>query len=254
VSANVASLPGGLGRITLTLAEKIEQEHPGRILTNAFACKVRHDPDGTVLATYWHDGKLTTVRAKVAIINAEAGIAKKILEDIPPDLKEAMDRMRHISYPISHFCFREPIYQGGYRLGVMNCPKVRAVTAQDWFSRKKGPGRPNILSCFRMFRLDESDVPTDKNAMTQAIAETLSELDLHFPGTTEKVAAIQVWLRTRNFSVPYPGYITEVFPRLGKPYGNILFANAEYLYPTTHFPKAVVAGSRAAETAEKLLG
>ena len=254
VSAKVASLPGGLGRINLSLAEKIEKAAPGRILTNAFAYKVKHDSEGRVLVTYWHDGKVTTVRAKAVIMNAEGCVARDILEDIPADLKEAMDGMRHFSYPVSHFCFREPIYQGGYRLGVMNCPQVRALTAQDWFSRGKGPERPNILSCFRMLKLSEVDVPLDKDAMTQAVAESLGQLDLHFPGTTEKLEAIQVWLRTRNFCVPYPGYVTEVFPKLGKPYGSIFFANAEYLNPITHFAEAVVAGTDAAKNAEKLLG
>jgi len=253
VSAKVASFPGGLGRINLTLAEKIETTKPGRILTNAFAYSVRHDSDGRVLATYWHDGKIHTVRAKAAIINAEGGVAREILKDMPSELKKAMDGMRHISYPVSHFCFREPIYQGGYRVGVMNCPTIRAVTAQDWFSRSKGPERPNILSVFRMLRLDEADIPKEKDAMAEAVAETLGQLDLHFPGTMEKLEAIQVWLRTRNFCVPYPGYITEVFPKLGKPYGNIFFANAEYLYPISHFPEAVVAGATAAENVERLL-
>jgi hypothetical protein len=64
---------------------------------------------------------------------------------------------------------------------------------------------------------------------------------------------MHVFLRTRNYCVPYPGYITEVFPRLGKPYGNIFFANAEYLNPVTHFPEAVTAGNRAAESVQKLL-
>ncbi len=253
VSAKVASLPGGLGRINLDLAERIEKANPGCILTSAFAYNVRHDSDGSVLVTYWHKGKSATVRAKAAIINAEAGVAREILKDIPPDLKEAMEGMRHFSYPVQHFCFREPVYQGGYRVGVMNCPTIRAMTAQDWFSRSKGPERPNILSCFRMLRLDESNIPKDKGAMTQAVAETLSQLDLHFPGTTEKLEAIQVWLRTRNFCVPYPGYVTEVFPKLGKPYGKIFFANAEYLHPITHFPEAVVAGTTAAESVGKLL-
>jgi hypothetical protein len=53
--------------------------------------------------------------------------------------------------------------------------------------------------------------------------------------------------------VPYPGYISDVLPKLGKPYGSIFFANAEYLEPVTRFPEAVTAGNRAAAEARKLL-
>ncbi len=44
--------------------------------------------------------------------------------------------------------------------------------------------------------------------------QVLSELDLRFPGTIEKVEAVHVFLRNRNYCTPYPGYITEVFPKL----------------------------------------
>ncbi len=64
---------------------------------------------------------------------------------------------------------------------------------------------------------------------------------------------MHVFLRNRNYCTPYPGYITEVFPKLGKPYGSIFFANAEYLNPVTHFPEAVEAGTQAARQVRKLL-
>ncbi len=251
--AGIASLPGGLGLITRTLAEKVETAKPGRVLPGAFVYKIRHEADGRVLATYWREGKVRTVRAKAAIINAEANIAKEILEDIPPALKEAMGQMRRFSYPTFHFCSRKPIYQRGYRVGVMNCT-VQAVTVQDWFSRDKGAGRPNILSCFNKMSLDDVDLPQDREAMVNMACRVLGELDVRFPGAIEKVEAAHVFLRMRNYCVPYPGYITEVFPKLGQPYGNILFANAEYLDPVTSFPEAVIAGTTAAEEAKKRLG
>jgi hypothetical protein len=248
------SMPGGLGRINRELSRKIEAGAPGRMLTGAFVYRVRHDAEGRVLVSYWHRGRFATVRAKAAIINAEADIAVKILEDLPPDLADAMGRVRSISYPVFHYCFREPVYQRGYMLGVMNCPEIRAITAQDWWSRDRGPERPNILSCFRFLRLPDADLPGDKDSLVRMVAETLGELDLRFPGAREKLEAVQVFVRTRNFSLCYPGYITEVFPRLGKHYGNILFANAAYLKPVTYFPEAVIAGNRAAESASKRIG
>ena len=250
--AGIASLPGGLGLIIHRLAQKIEAAGPGRMLTNAFAYRVRHDSEGRVLVSYWHDGRVTTVRARAAIINAEANIATRILEDIPAESKNAMEAMRRFSYPTFHFCSREPIYQRGYRVGVMNST-VQAVTVPDWFSRDQGPQRPNILSCFNKMSLEDVEVVQDREAMLKMSCGVLSELDLRFPGALEKVEAVQVFLRTRNYCVPYPGYITEVLPKLGKPYGRIFFANAEYLSPVTHLPEAIVAGTRAAREARKLL-
>lgn len=250
--AGVCSFPGGLGLINLTLAQKIEEAGPGRMLTGAFVYKVRHDADGRVRATYWHNGTVTTVRARAAIINAEANIAREILEDIPLSLKEAMGRMHRFSYPTFHFCSRTPIYRRGYRVGVMNCT-IQAVTVQDWFSREKAPERPNILSCFNKMSRADVDLPQDEDAMVRMTGRILSELDLRLPGTIEKVEAVHVFLRTRNYCIPYPGYITEVFPKLGKPFGSIFFANAEYLNPVTHFPEAVTAGANAAEHVKKLL-
>ncbi len=249
----IASFPGGLGLINRTLAQKIEEAGPGRMLTNAFVYKVRHDPDGRVLATYWHNGQVSTVRARAAIVNAESSIAKEILEDIPAELKEAMGGMRRFSYPTFHFCSYKPIYQGGYRVGVMNST-VQAVTVPDWFCRDRGPDRPNILSCFNKMSLEDVELVHDKGKMIEMSCEVLSELDLRFPGAIEKVEAVHVFLRTRNYCIPYPGYITDVFPRLGKPYGRVFFANAEYLNPVTHFPEAVTAGTQAADNVKKLLG
>jgi oxygen-dependent protoporphyrinogen oxidase len=248
----IASLPGGLGLINHTLARRIESAGAGRMLTGAFAYRARHDSEGRVLVTYWHEGKASTVRARTAIINAEANIAIKILEDLPPRQKSAMGAMRRFSYPTFHLCSRRPIYRGGYRLGVMNST-IQAITVPDWFARQRGPDRPNILSCFNKMSLEDVEAVQDREKMTEMSCRVLSELDLRFPGAIEKVEAIHVVLRTRNYCVPYPGYLTEVFPRLGEPYGSIFFANSEYLHPVTHFPEAVDAGTRAAEQVRRLL-
>jgi protoporphyrinogen oxidase len=251
-SAGIASLPGGLGLINHTLAQKIEAADPGRMLTNAFAYRVRHDSEGRVLVSYWHGRRVATVRARAAIINAEANIATRILEDIPAELKNAMQAMRRFSYPTFHFCSREPIYQRGYRVGVMDST-IQAVTVPDWFSRDRGPVRPNILSCFNKMSLEDVEMVRSREEMVKMSCQVLGELDLRFPGTIEKVVAVQVFLRNRNYCTPYPGYITEVFPKLGKPYGSVFFANAEYLNPVTHFPEAVEAGTQAAQQVRKLL-
>jgi oxygen-dependent protoporphyrinogen oxidase len=251
-SAGIASLPGGLGLINHTLAQKIEAGHPSRMLTNAFAYRVRHDSEGRALVSYWHDGRATTVRARAAIINAEANIATRILEDIPAELKTAMEGMRRFSYPTFHFCSREPIYQRGYRVGVMDST-IQAVTVPDWFSRDRGPGRPNILSCFNKMSLEDVEMVRNREEMLKMSCQVLSELDLRFPGALEKIEAVHVFLRNKNYCTPYPGYITEIFPKLGKPYGSVFFANAEYLNPVTHFPEAVEAGTQAAQQARKLL-
>ena len=160
--------------------------------------------------------------------------------------------MRRFSYPTFHFCSRKPIYQGGYRVGVMNST-IQAVTAPDWFSRDRGADRPNILSCFNKMSLADAELVQNREEMVEMTCRVLSELDLRLPGTIEKVEAVHVLLRTRNYCIPYPGYITEVFPKLGKPYGSIFFANAEYLNPVTHFPEAVEAGTQAAHQVRKLL-
>ncbi len=247
------SLPGGLGLINRTLARKIESARPGRVLTGAFVFRVRHDDEGRVLATYWRDGRVSTVRAKAAIVNAEANIALEIIEDIPADLKDAMGGMRRISYPTFSFCFREPVYRDGYRLGVMDCRDMQAITAQDWFSQEKGKERPNILTCFNKLTFENADMVKDRSGMVRMTARILGEIDLRFPGAIEKLEAVHVFLRTRNYAVPGPGYITGVFPKLGKNFGRIFFANAEYLDPITLFPEAVTAGSRAAEGVRKVL-
>jgi hypothetical protein len=163
-----------------------------------------------------------------------------------------MEAMRRFSYPTFHFCSREPIYQRGYRVGVMDST-IQAVTVPDWFSRDRGPGRPNILSCFNKMSLEDVEMVRSREEMVKMSCQVLNELDLRFPGTIEKIEAIHVFLRNRNYCTPYPGYITEVFPKLGKPYGRIFFANAEYLNPVTHFPEAVEAGTQAARQVRKLL-
>jgi hypothetical protein len=101
--------------------------------------------------------------------------------------------------------------------------------------------------------LEDVELVQDREVMLKMSCRVLSELDLRFPGTLEKVEAVQVFLRTRNYCVPYPGYITEVLPKLGRPYGHIFFANAEYLSPVTHLPEAIVAGTQAAEQVRKRL-
>lgn len=248
----ICSFPGGLGLINRTLAEKVNEDGAGRMLTGAFAYKVRHDAAGRVLASYWHDGKASTVRAKAAIVNAESNIAKEIIEDIPVEQKDAMGRMHRFSYPTFHYCSRKPVYRRGYRVGVMNCT-VQAVTAPDWFSRARGNERPNILSCFNKMSLEHVDAVKSKEEMVKMAADVLSELDMRFTGLAEKIEAIHVFIRSRNYCVPYPGYITRVFPKLGRPFRNIYFANAEYVNPVTHFPDAVTVANHAAEAVRRLL-
>jgi hypothetical protein len=249
----VASLPGGLGRINFELARKIEADAPNRLLTGAFVFRVKHDENGRVLATYWHRGRVSTVRAKAAIINADVHIAKEILTDLPGDIADVMNSKRNISYPVFHYCFRAPIYQGGYLVGVMDCQPIQAITAPDWFSRDKGKDRANILSCFRILRASETDLLYDRNSTIRMVAETLSELDLRFSGAIEKLEAVHVFLRTRNFYTPQLGLATEMLPKLGKPYGSIFFANAEYRQPESLFPEAVFAANEAVEGVKKTL-
>ncbi|RJP16145.1 MAG: FAD-binding protein [Candidatus Abyssobacteria bacterium SURF_5] len=248
----ICSFPGGLALINKTLQDKVEEAGPGRMLTGAFVYSVRHDANGRVLATYWRDGKIFTVRARAAIVNAESNIAMKILHDIPEDLKVAMGRMRRFSYPTFHFCSHQPIYRRGYRVGVMGCT-IQAVTVPDWFCRHLGAGRPNILSCFNKMSLKDVDTVKNKEHMVRMTARVLTELDMRFTDMAAKVEAIHVFLRTRNYCIPYPGYITSVFPTLGRPFGNVFFANAEYLNPVSHFPDAVTAGNQAAAAVRKLL-
>jgi monoamine oxidase len=101
--------------------------------------------------------------------------------------------------------------------------------------------------------LEDVEMVGDREEMVRMSCRVLSELDLRFPGALEKIEAVHVFLRNRNYCTPYPGYISEVFPKLGKPYGRIFFANAEYLNPVTHFPEAVEAGTRAARQVRALL-
>jgi glycine/D-amino acid oxidase-like deaminating enzyme len=251
-SEGICSFPGGLGLITRTLAQKINEKAAGRLLTGAFVYKVRRDDDGRVLATYWQDGNVTTVRARAAVVSAEANIAKQIIEDIPNPTKDAMNAIRRFSYPTFTFCSREPIYRTGYRVGVMHCA-MQAVTVPDWFSRDKGPNRPNIFTCFNKMAPEHVDLVQDRDAMLRMAARMLGELDLHFPGAIEKVKAIHAFCRTMNYCVPYPGYMTDVLPNLGKPFDNIFFANAEYVGPVTRFPEAVISADKAAEQVKHVL-
>ncbi len=248
----VCSFPGGLGRINRKLAEKVKESGSGRMLTGAFVYKLRHDAAGKVLATYWCDGRIATVRASAAIVNAESNIAKEIIQDLPAEHRNPLEQMRRFSYPTFHFCSHQPIYRRGYRVGVMNCT-IQAVTVPDWFCGDRGKDRPNILSCFNKMSLEEVDVVKNREQMVKMAAGVLSELDARFTGMAEKVEAIHILVRARNYCVPYPGYITNVFPKLGKPFRNIYFANAEYLNPVTHFPEAITAGNRAAEAVRRLL-
>jgi oxygen-dependent protoporphyrinogen oxidase len=248
----ICSFPGGLGLINKKLAERVEESGGDRMLRGAFVYKIRHDGAGRVLVSYWHNGKVSTVRAKAAIVNAESNIAKEIIEDMPAEQRDAMGAMRRFSYPTFHFCSRQPIYQRGYRLGVMNCT-IQAVTVPDWFCRGRGAGRPNILSCFNKMSVQDVELVKNRDEMIKMAARVLSELDLRFPGARDKVEAVHIFLRTRNYCIPYPGYISRVFPKLGKPFGSIFLANAEYVNPVTHFPDAVTAGNRAADAARKLL-
>lgn len=248
------SLPGGLGLINRALAQKIEAAGPGRVKTGAFVYKVRHESEGRVLVTYWRGGRAFTVRAKAAIVNAEASVARQIIDDLPDEMKTAMGEMRRISYPTFHFCFSRPIYKESYRIGVMNCRDMQAMTAPDRFSGERGPEKPNILTCFNKLTYEEAEVVQDRAKVIELTSRVFGELDLRFPGALLNIEAIHVFLRTGNYSVPQPGYITRVFPKLGKDFGRILFANAEYLDPITLFPEAVTAGRRAAGEARKLLG
>ncbi len=106
-------LPGGLGCITHKLVEVLRPKYKDRMLDNTAVVAVAQEED-SVRVTYFRDGKITTVAAKLVLMCAPMLIASRIVMGLPAEQKAAMRRYRYAPYPVVNLIFDKPVYNRGY--------------------------------------------------------------------------------------------------------------------------------------------
>ena len=106
-------LPGGLGCITHKLVEVLQPKYKERMLAGVAAIAVVQDKED-VRVTYLHQGKLTTVAAKAALLCTPKHITSRIVMGLPYEQKAAMRRYRYAPYPVVNVIFDKPVYNRGY--------------------------------------------------------------------------------------------------------------------------------------------
>ncbi|MBI4387240.1 MAG: FAD-dependent oxidoreductase, partial [Elusimicrobia bacterium] len=87
----------------------------------------------------------------------------------------------------------------------------------------------------------------------EALGEKIvADLEKLFPGSRSKVHGMRILRWGHAMPINFPGYLTQVRPRVAKPLGRIFFAGVDTDMPSIE--GAIVSGARAADEAVRFLG
>ena len=249
------TFPGGFGRASEALRQKIEAAGAQRILTEATTLRVANQRSGKVEVSYFYKGEIITVTSDAVIVAAPKFIARHLIKDLPDDQARAMGQMRYAPYLVVNVCTSEVIYNRSYDTDIPAPSLIVDFNVADWVIYRDGgdPKRKHVLTCY-------VPLPEAKRALIQSDdyvreigQKVVDQLDEWFPGARRKTLEIRIYRRGHPMHVSAPGVLTKLAPLLARPCGRILFANTDSLGGVSDFESAAIAAKKAAKAAEALI-
>ena len=246
-------LPGGLGCISKKLVEVMQPKYGERMLGGATVVAVVPDSN-EVRVTYYHQEKLTTVSAKIAIICAPKFIISRIVTGLPSDQKQAMRRMRYAPVPMINMIFDKPVYRKGYDNW---CPgnSFTDFIVADWTIRNQPGYRPKyeILTFYTTLRESEREMLLEDEYCKEFAGKCLRQFQQLLPEFRVDPIEIQVYRRGHAMMMAVPGQYTKNRMIASRPTGRIFFGNSDSGGPESLTTEAVRISRAAAEWAELTL-
>ena len=246
-------LPGGLGCISKKLVEVMQPKFAERMLGGATV--VAAIPDANeVRVTYFHQGKLTTISARVAVICAPKFIASRIVAGLPSDQKQAMRRMRYAPVPMVNMIFDRPIYRKGYDNW---CPgnSFTDFIVADWTIRNQPGYHPKyeILTFYTTLRESDREMLLEDEDCKEFAGKCLQQFQKLLPEFHVDPIEIQVYRRGHAMMMAVPGQYTKNRMVASRPMDRIFFGNSDSGGPESLTTEAVRISRAAAEWAELTL-
>jgi hypothetical protein len=246
-------LPGGLGCITHKLVEVLQPKYKERMLGNVTVVAVVQDKDG-VRVTYIHEGKLTTVAAKIALICTPKHITSRIVLGLPYEQKAAMRRFRYAPYPVVNVMFDKPVYNRGYDNW---CPgnSFTDFIVADWTVRNT-PGykqKFNILSFYTPLRENQRSILLSEDDCKSLAGRVLADFQKLMPELNVNPVEVRIYRRGHPMFMATPGHYTKDRVAASHPMDRIYFGNADSGGPESLTSESVRLSKAGAEWAELLL-
>jgi monoamine oxidase len=220
-------LPGGLGCITHKLVEVLQPKYKERMLGDVTVVAVIQDKD-SVRVTYIHEGKLTSVAAKIVLMCTPKHITSRIVLPLPYEQKAAMRRFRYAPYPVVNVIFDKPVYNRGYDNW---CPgnSFTDFIVADWTVRNN-PGykqRFNILSFYTPLRENQRATLLSEDDCKSLAARVLADFQKLMPGFNANPAEVRIYRRGHPMFMGTPGHYTKDRIAASYPMDRIFFGNAD---------------------------
>jgi spermidine dehydrogenase len=246
-------LPGGLGCITHKLVEVLQPKYKDRMLGDATVVAVVQDKNA-VRVTYFHEGRLTTVAAKAALMCTPKHITSRMVLNLPADQKTAMRRIRFAPYPVVNLIFDRPVYNRGYDSW---CPgnSFTDFIVADWTVRDQ-PGyqqKNNILSFYTPLRENRRSTLLDEADCKNLAARVLADFQRLMPEYNVDPIEVRIYRRGHPMYMATPGQYTKNRLAAAHPMERIFFGNADSGGPESLTSEAVRLSKVGAEWSDLVL-
>jgi protoporphyrinogen oxidase len=247
--------PGGLGALTKTLAEILQQKkYKDRMLTEATIVAVVPGKE-EVQVTYMRNGELKTVSAKAVVMATPKFITRRIIEGVPEKQSDAMKQIRYIPYPVVNLVFDKPVFNGGYDTW---CPGGNSFTdfiVADWVVRNQ-PGyrqKFNIITCYTPMKEDDRGYLLTEPGCRKIAANVLADFQKLLPETNVDPIEVHIYRRGHPMYMSTPKLYTEIQPLTREPMDRIFFANTDSEGPVSTTNEGILAAQRAVKQVEARL-
>lgn len=241
------SWPGGLG----ALSEALHEELGARVSTGALVVSARQDGDG-VLVGFVKDGKHHEVRADAVVFATHMMITKRIAQDLSPEKRRVMDKIRYSAYVTVALSFSEKVWSESYSLwsadSVFTDLTFASQNNSDFPGTETMPGQIAVaylpLGAQGRKRLESS-------SDAAILAGVKRDLEKLLPGSTAKLKEARVIRWGHAMPIMGPNYYRDIQPALARPEKRYFFAGEDVQAPALE--GAIISGFDAAQDVKTFL-
>jgi oxygen-dependent protoporphyrinogen oxidase len=249
------TFPGGLA----ALPERLEERLGEKVRHGCFVTEVAPTAGGVRVTYRDAGGAPRRVEARGAIVSCSQRVARHIVQGLSEERKEVMGRVDHGAYAVAAVKTSRPVYEASYDTWFLDGPVTDVIVA-DWVGREgaagatataDGAARPAVLSAY--MPLIEGGRASLLSTPLDTLRGIVTErLEAAFPALRDSLVGVDLFVHGHAMHIPFPGYLTEVTPKLAAPVaGRIFFAGVELDLPCLE--SAVWSGCAAAREARAVL-
>ena len=246
---NSATFPGGLAAMAEALETGVRSQGANRIRTGTFVVSVANTADGRhVDVTYMQAGVMHTIRCKACIWGGQKHIARYVIQDMPPEQKEAIGKMRYNDISVMNLCFDRRIYDGAL-MTWMNKAPINNILSADWVlnAGDADPDSPQVLTCDWTNRPEHRALLLDDAWVVEQCQASARRMEEIFPGSLDHLVEIRLPLRAHSWVSDSPGYRSEIEPVISSDVGRVVMTESSH----NSFMQAYRFGVDNAETARE---